>query len=79
MFASERTNVKLEITDSYTVRNDMAATLHKNAESWLHLAVSRAPFEVQAIMQVCSAVALIVIQSELTNDYFRAMLRSTTP
>lgn len=53
IFTSERTGIKLELTDSYIVRNDIAATLHKNAENWLHLAVSRAPFEVQAIMQVC--------------------------
>ncbi|KAG8880085.1 phosphatidylinositol-4- kinase [Tulasnella sp. 332] len=52
VFTSEKTGVRLELTDNYGVRNDISATLHKNVDNWLHLAVSRAPFEVQAILQV---------------------------
>ncbi|KAG8878350.1 phosphatidylinositol-4- kinase [Tulasnella sp. 331] len=51
VFTSEKTGVRLELTDNYGVRNDISATLHKNVDNWLHLAVSRAPFEVQAILQ----------------------------
>ncbi|KAG9010494.1 phosphatidylinositol-4- kinase [Tulasnella sp. JGI-2019a] len=51
VFTSERTGVRLELTDNYGVRNDIAATLQKNVDTWLHLAVSRAPYEVQAILQ----------------------------
>lgn len=51
-FYSERSGVRLQLTDNYVVRNDMLATLLRNAESWLASATQRAPIEVQGILQV---------------------------
>lgn len=50
-FKSTRSNLTLELTGSYAVRNEILAQLHRNANHWLGLAISRAPVEVQATLQ----------------------------
>ena len=44
----------IELTDSYATRNETLALLHKNANHWLTLGISRAPIEVRRTLQVCS-------------------------
>ncbi|KAG8969691.1 phosphatidylinositol-4- kinase [Tulasnella sp. 419] len=50
-FHSNRSDITIHLTDSYAVRNDILEKLHKNATQWFHNAISRAPIEVQAILQ----------------------------
>lgn len=45
-------DLTLEITDDYAVRNEIVSQLHGAAIQWLTLAISRAPIEVQSILQV---------------------------
>lgn len=42
----------LRLTDDYAVRNEMTSQLYNVAKNWLTLAISRAPIEVQSILQV---------------------------
>lgn len=51
-FHSERSHVTLTLTDSYTTRRSILSTLHGSAKRWLELAIARAPYQVQAILQV---------------------------
>ncbi|CAG7846286.1 Phosphatidylinositol 4-kinase stt4 Short=PI4-kinase; Short=PtdIns-4-kinase [Serendipita indica DSM 11827] len=50
-FKSTRSNILLELTGSYTVRNEILGQLHRNAVNWLSLGINRAPVEVQATLQ----------------------------
>ncbi|KAL1668533.1 hypothetical protein GGF50DRAFT_96468 [Schizophyllum commune] len=50
-FHSERSDVTLELTDSYIVRNEILEKLHRNANNWLDLALARAPMELKATLQ----------------------------
>ncbi|KAF7295444.1 hypothetical protein MIND_01084200 [Mycena indigotica] len=50
-FHSDRTGITLQLTDSYSVRNEILALLHRNANSWFELALSRAPVELQSTLQ----------------------------
>jgi phosphatidylinositol 4-kinase A len=52
-FHSERTGITLQLTDNYKVRNDILGQLQRNANSWFHLALARAPVELQSTLQVC--------------------------
>ena len=51
-YRSDRTDIKLELTDSYQVRNEILILLKRNANSWLELALSRAPMELHSTLQV---------------------------
>jgi phosphatidylinositol 4-kinase len=51
-------DLTLEITDDYSVRNEIVSQLHGAAIQWLTLAISRAPIEVQSILQVCPLIGL---------------------
>lgn len=51
-FKSDKMDLTLEISDDYTVRNEIVTQLHSAATQWLTLAISRAPIEVQSILQV---------------------------
>lgn len=51
-FESERTGITLQLTDSYQVRNEILAQLHRNAKGWFELALGRAPIELQSTLQV---------------------------
>lgn len=50
-FYSERTGITLQLTDDYKVRNDILSQLRNNANNWFELALSRAPVELQSILQ----------------------------
>jgi hypothetical protein len=51
-FCSDRTGITLQLTDSYTVRNEILAQLQRNANNWFELALGRAPVELQSTLQV---------------------------
>lgn len=51
---SDKIDLKLELSDSFTVRNEITTQLYGYARSWLTSAISRAPIEVQTILQVGS-------------------------
>ena len=57
-FHSERSDVTLELTDSYIVRNEILEKLHRNANNWLDLALARAPMELKATLQVSTMFLL---------------------
>ncbi|KII89099.1 hypothetical protein PLICRDRAFT_698221 [Plicaturopsis crispa FD-325 SS-3] len=50
-FHSDRTGITLQLTDSYLVRGEILAQLHRNANSWFELALGRAPVELQSTLQ----------------------------
>ncbi|KAJ6502153.1 hypothetical protein C8R45DRAFT_975566 [Mycena sanguinolenta] len=50
-FYSDRTGITLQLTDSYTVRNEILGQLHRNANNWFELALARAPVELQSTLQ----------------------------
>ncbi|KAF7338006.1 hypothetical protein MVEN_02024500 [Mycena venus] len=50
-FYSDRTGITLQLTDSYTVRNEILGQLHRNANNWFELALGRAPVELQSTLQ----------------------------
>lgn len=49
--SSSRIDIKLQLSDSFTVRNEITTTLGNYARAWLTSAISRAPIEVQTILQ----------------------------
>ncbi|KAJ6490589.1 hypothetical protein C8R47DRAFT_1122870 [Mycena vitilis] len=50
-FYSDRTGITLQLTDSYSVRNEILGQLHRNANNWFELALGRAPVELQSTLQ----------------------------
>ncbi|KJE03847.1 phosphatidylinositol 4-kinase [Cryptococcus gattii NT-10] len=50
-FSSDRMDLTLHLTDDYAVRNEIVTQLHSVTSTWLTLAISRAPIEVQSILQ----------------------------
>ncbi|KAJ4475685.1 hypothetical protein J3R30DRAFT_3735539 [Lentinula aciculospora] len=55
-FESGRTDIKLHLTDSYEVRNEILVQLQRNATLWFDLALGRAPVELQSTLQKYLAV-----------------------
>ncbi|KAG7448129.1 uncharacterized protein BT62DRAFT_930208 [Guyanagaster necrorhizus] len=55
-YTSTRAGITLELTDSYQVRNEILAQLHRNANNWFELALGRAPVELQSTLQKYLAV-----------------------
>ncbi|KAJ3734042.1 hypothetical protein DFJ43DRAFT_1065841 [Lentinula guzmanii] len=55
-FESRRTDIKLHLTDSYQVRNEILVQLQRNANNWFDLALGRAPVELQSTLQKYLAV-----------------------
>ena len=51
-FTSERVGVTIQLTDSYSTRNEILGQLHRNANNWFTIALTRAPLEFQATLQV---------------------------
>lgn len=49
---SEKIDLRLELSDSFTVRNEITTQLYGYARTWLTSAIARAPIEVQTILQV---------------------------
>ncbi|KAK8853241.1 hypothetical protein IAR55_003943 [Kwoniella newhampshirensis] len=50
-FSSDKMDLTLHLTDDYAVRNEIVSQLHGVARQWLTMAISRAPIEVQSILQ----------------------------
>ncbi|KAF8579311.1 atypical/PIKK/PI4K protein kinase [Ramaria rubella] len=50
-FTSARLEVTIELTDSYSTRNEILTQLHRNANNWFTIALARAPIEFQATLQ----------------------------
>ncbi|EGO21128.1 hypothetical protein SERLADRAFT_452259 [Serpula lacrymans var. lacrymans S7.9] len=55
-FHSERTGITLQLTDNYKTRNEILAQLQRNANTWLELALGRAPIELQSTLQKYLAI-----------------------
>lgn len=51
-YKSAKVDIALELSDSFTVRNDITTQLYSYAKTWLTNAISRAPIELQTILQV---------------------------
>ena len=45
-------DLSIQLTDDFTVRNEIVTQLHAVAKVWLTLATYKAPLEVQSILQV---------------------------
>ncbi len=58
-FRSDKMDLTLQLTDNYAVRNEIVTQLHAVARTWLTLAISRAPIEVQSTLQVSRSPLLI--------------------
>ncbi|KAL0581133.1 Phosphatidylinositol 4-kinase stt4 [Marasmius crinis-equi] len=56
-YESDRTDITLQLTDSYEIRNEILAQLQRNANSWFELALGRAPVELQSTLQKYLAVS----------------------
>ncbi|KAI9571413.1 hypothetical protein HD554DRAFT_2187155 [Boletus coccyginus] len=63
-FHSERTGIRLQLTDDYTVRNDILQQLRRHASNWFELALSRAPIELQSTLQKYLAVTQSLVGSD---------------
>ncbi|EDR14914.1 uncharacterized protein LACBIDRAFT_187897 [Laccaria bicolor S238N-H82] len=50
-YYSDRSNVTLQLTDSYQIRNEILGQLKRNAVTWFELALGRAPMELQSTLQ----------------------------
>ncbi|ESK94184.1 phosphatidylinositol 4-kinase [Moniliophthora roreri MCA 2997] len=59
-FESDRTGIVLQLTDSYEVRNEILAQLQRNSNTWLELALGRAPVELQSTLQKYLAISQTV-------------------
>ena len=51
-FHSERVGITLKLVDSYEVRNEILALLQRHSTTWFDAALTRAPIELQATLQV---------------------------
>ncbi|KAJ8087995.1 phosphatidylinositol-4- kinase [Marasmius tenuissimus] len=56
-FESDRTDITLQLTDSYEIRNEILGQLQRNANAWFELALGRAPIEFQSTLQKYLAVS----------------------
>ncbi|KAF8334229.1 uncharacterized protein EI90DRAFT_3051526 [Cantharellus anzutake] len=50
-FHSDRSNLTITLTDSYTTRKEILMSLYRYAKKWLSMSIARAPIEAQAILQ----------------------------
>ncbi|TFY82561.1 hypothetical protein EWM64_g1445, partial [Hericium alpestre] len=55
-FHSERADITLSLSDEYKVRDEILSNLQQSANKWFHLALSRAPMELQTILQKYLAI-----------------------
>jgi phosphatidylinositol 4-kinase len=53
VFHSARGGFSVILPDDYVVRNNVLVELHKYARSWLKAGVTRAPWEMRGLLQVC--------------------------
>lgn len=51
VFHSSRSNFSLTLPDDYTLRNSILSELHNYARTWLKASITRAPFEMQGLLQ----------------------------
>jgi hypothetical protein len=51
-FRSDRSDITLQLTDSYQIRKEILGQLKRNANNWFELALGRAPMELQSTLQV---------------------------
>ena len=51
-FHSERVDITLRLVDNYEVRNEILALLQRRSTAWFDAALTRAPTELQATLQV---------------------------
>ena len=58
-FHSDRSDITLQLTDSYQVRNEILGQLKRNANTWFELALGRAPMELQSTLQVDVGLSVI--------------------
>lgn len=51
-YSSTKVDITLQLSDSFIVRNEITTQLYGYARNWLTAAISRAPIEVQTVLQV---------------------------
>ena len=51
-FHSERVDITFRLVDNYEVRNEILALLLRHSTAWFDAALTRAPTELQATLQV---------------------------
>lgn len=56
----------LQLTDDYRVRNEILRQLQRHAGNWFELALSRAPIELQATLQVFVSVNVDMQSTSIT-------------
>ncbi|KAF8798204.1 hypothetical protein BYT27DRAFT_7178838 [Phlegmacium glaucopus] len=55
-FRSDRSDITLQLTDSYRIRKEILGQLKRNANNWFELALGRAPMELRSTLQKYLAV-----------------------
>lgn len=50
-FYSSRADIRLQLVDSYAIRDEILTQLYRNVQMWFRLALSRAPVEFQSTLQ----------------------------
>ena len=68
-FQSDKLELTLQLTDDYAVRNEITTQLHGVARKWLTLAISKAPLEVQSMLQVCLSLCRGTSRSQPLQSY----------
>jgi phosphatidylinositol 4-kinase len=68
VYRSERLKLELVLTDDFAVRNDITTRLYSSARKWLSLATSRAPIEMQSILQVSGIELGLWGKADATNN-----------
>lgn len=51
-FTSELAGVSVSLPDEYATRETILADVYRNFRNWLFTALTRAPFEMQSLLQV---------------------------
>lgn len=61
-FVSARGGFTLTLPDDYAVRNTVLTELHQYAKIWLKAGITRAPFEMQGLLQVLQLLPNPIVQ-----------------
>lgn len=56
-FYSSRADIRLQLVDSYAIRDEILTQLYRNVQSWFKLTLSRAPVEFQSTLQASTRIA----------------------
>ena len=62
VYHSDRADITLQLSDNYQARNQMLSQLQRESATWFELALSRAPMELHATLQVSVLQGLVRMQ-----------------